>query len=278
MVVFSKNSGLLLMLIPQVLLGNTLFPSCLRFFVWFLGKKLKKEEYSNYLLTYSGKKIGYTHLLPSLHSSFLVVTVFGFILAQFILFCSLEWNSDALNGMNSYQKIMGVLFQVVNSRHTGETIVDLSILSPAILVLFIVMMYLPPYTSFHPVNDDPKMHENGRKRKRKLLENIIFSQLSYLVIFVILICITERKKLKEDPLNFNALNIVLEVISAYGNVGFTTGYSCKRQLNPEMNCKDKWYGFSGKWSDEGKILLIVVMFFGRLKKFNMKGGKAWILL
>lgn len=68
------------------------------------------------------------------------------------------------------------------------------------------------------------------------------------------------------------------VNSAYGNVGFTTGYSCERQLHREANCLNKSIGFVGKWSDKGKIILIFVMLFGRLKKFNMDGGKAWKLL
>ncbi|KAJ6296496.1 hypothetical protein OIU78_024362, partial [Salix suchowensis] len=137
MVVFKSNSGLLLILIPQILLGNTLFPSCLRFCVWFLGKFFKKVE-SNYLLKKTSE-VGYFHLLPSQHASYLVVTVFGFILTQFTLFCSMEWNSAGLHGLNSYQKIIGALFQTMNTRYAGESIVDLSALSSALLVLFVVM-------------------------------------------------------------------------------------------------------------------------------------------
>ncbi|XP_049413965.1 sodium transporter HKT1-like [Solanum stenotomum] len=282
MMVFSKNSGLLLIFIPQVLVGNALYPMCLRFSIRLMGKLfVSKKREAKYLLKNS-REIGHLHLFSRQHSRLLVVTMFGFILVQFILFCVLEWNSNGLNGLNSYQRFVGSLFQVVNARHTGETIVDISTLSPPILVMFIVMMYLPPYTSFIPVKGVEENTEeyvfDEKQGRGKVVENFILSQLCYLSLFIILICITERKKIKDDPLNFNVFNITLEVVSAYGNVGFTTGYSCDRMINGDQTCKNKWYGFVGNWSDEGKIIIIILMFFGRLKKFNMQGGKPWKLL
>ncbi|KAI3990321.1 hypothetical protein MKX01_037660 [Papaver californicum] len=285
----SENSGLLLLLIPQILFGNTLYPVCLRFVLWVCGRFSSRDEL-HYMLKITARNsakdevIGFPAkelLISTINSLCLVATVLGFILVQFILFCSLEWNSEGLYGMNSYQKFIG-LFQTVNSRHAGENIIDLSTISPAILVVFVVMMYLPPYTSFIPliIDEQSKTGSCDRKRKqkrRRIIDNLLFSQLSYLVIFVIIICIMERKKLKDDPLNYNVLNITIEVISAFGNVGFTSGYSCKRQLNPNNQCKDMMYGFVGRWSKGGKIILIMVMVFGRLKKFNLKGGRAWKL-
>nr|ADG45565.1 putative high-affinity potassium transporter [Salicornia bigelovii] len=281
MQVFSKNSGFLLILIPQILLGNTLFPSFLRFSIWVLGKFAKKDE-AKYLLR-NAKEIGYHHLLPSKHSRLLIMTVLGFIMVQLVMFCAMEWGNEGINeGHNVYQKLVGILFQCVNSRHTGESIVDLSSIAPAMLVVFIVMMYLPPYTSFVPIKDKEKEYTHilckEEDKSRKILKNVLFSQLSYLAIFTIIICIIEKQNMKDDPLNFNVFNIAFEVISAYGNVGFSTGYSCGKQLKGDPKCVDKWYGFAGRWSDQGKLVLILVMFFGRLKKFNLKGGKAWKLL
>ncbi|XP_073001000.1 cation transporter HKT1;3-like isoform X1 [Typha latifolia] len=277
MMIFKKNSALLLLIIPQILAGGTLFPSCLRFTVWLLKKITKKEGY-NYILQYPSA-IRYKHLLPHRQSVYLSLTVLGFIVGQTLLFCCLEWNSEVLQGMNPYQKIVGILFQSVNSRHAGESVVDISSLSSAILVLYTVMMYLPPYTSFLPINDDekPLLEERRDGKRKKPFENLILSQISYLAVFIVLICITERQAMFIDPLNFTIFNIVFEVISAYGNVGFSLGYSCKRLLNHNKFCKDASYGFAGKWSAEGKLILIFVMIFGRLKKFNMGGGKAWKL-
>lgn len=141
MIVFSKNLGLLAMLIPQALLGNTLFPCCLRFCIWSLGKFTKKSE-TRFLLKNS-EEIGYLHLLPRLHSLLLASTVFGFVLIQSVAIWFMEWSSEALSGLNSIEKLLGVLFLSVNSRHSGESVVDLSMLSPAILFLFVAMMLVP---------------------------------------------------------------------------------------------------------------------------------------
>ncbi|KAK1268770.1 Sodium transporter HKT1 [Acorus gramineus] len=285
MIPFKTNPGLLMLIIPLILGGNTLFPAILRVILRGLKKlpmNKRVVEVDKILEDDHGCNIGYDHLLTYQRCVSLVLTVVGFIVVQLIFFCCMEWESEVLKDLNSYQKIVTALFLAVNARHAGESTVDLSLLPHAILVLYVMMMYLPPYTTFIPISTDDESRSQGsndkiKNRRGVLMESLIFSPLSYLVISIILICVTERKHMVEDPLNFNVLNIVVEVISAYGNVGFSTGYSCKRRLKTDGECVDKWYGFSGRWSYKGKVILIFVMFFGRLKKFSLRGGRAWKL-
>jgi Trk-type K+ transport system membrane component len=138
MMVFKKNSGLLLLILPHVLLGNALYAPCLRLLITVLKSVTNREEFS-YLLNNS-KKMGYDHLLSPLHCWNLVATVFGFNVIQLILFCSMEWSSKIMEGLNIYQKLVASLFQVTNVRHSGESVFDTSSISSAILVLFVVMM------------------------------------------------------------------------------------------------------------------------------------------
>ncbi|PNT65999.1 hypothetical protein BRADI_3g05570v3 [Brachypodium distachyon] len=194
--------AILMLIGSEILAGNTLFAPCLRYMVWTFKKITGKEE-CHFILQHP-KAIGCRHLMSTRKCVYLVVTVVSFIILQTILFCSLEWSSEALQEMSSYEKIVGALFQSTNARHAGESVVDLSSVSSAITVLYTVMI-------------------------------------------------------------------------AYGNVGFSVGYSCKRLLKHDVYCKDASYGFVGKWSDKGKLILIVVMVFGRLKTFNLKGGSAWKL-
>ncbi|CAN0860120.1 Sodium transporter HKT1 [Linum grandiflorum] len=298
MIVFRKMSGMLLILIPQVLTGNTMFPPCMWMLVWAAGKLFPKKygECSRYLLrSDDDDKRCRGILMSGRNTGYLAGTVVGLFAVQLVMICGFDWDSQGMRGMNSFEKLVGGSFMSVNSRHAGESIVDFSTLSPAVLVVFLVMMYLSSSTSFIPVvgnEDEDKDEENCSSQNKRtvtgagkisksnyvILENVLLSQLSLLVCFIVIVCIIERQNMKNDPLNFNVFNIALEVVSAYGNVGFSMGYSCKRQINPVENCEDKWYSFCGKWSVGGKIVLILVMVFGRLKKFNINRGKAWKLL
>ncbi|KAF3794604.1 Cation transporter [Nymphaea thermarum] len=290
MIVFIRNSGFLLMVTGQILVGNTLFPACLTLMIWAFQKWSRRQEYG--YLWKRGHELGYGHFFHWKTSAYITLSNVGFTVVQFVMFGLLQWGSGA--GLTVYQKLVAGLFQSVNARHAGEMAFDLSGFSAALLVVYLVMMFLPPYTFLLPLkmarpeNGDDNCGSSGRSSVEKdekkgsvggqLMKYLLLPQAAYLVIFVVLICLTERRHLREDPLNFNALTIAFEVASAYGNVGLTTGYSCQRlQKITNLPCTDSWASFSGRWSWKGKAIIIVVMFFGRLKKFS-RGGKAWVAL
>lgn len=72
--------------------------------------------------------------------------------------------------------------------------------------------YLPGYTSFLHNYEDPYSKARERDNSRRLLKDWVFSQLSYLAIFLMLICITEREAMTTDPLNFNVFSILFEIV------------------------------------------------------------------
>ncbi|TVU15838.1 hypothetical protein EJB05_39379, partial [Eragrostis curvula] len=214
MAAFARDAPLQLLLVPQALVGNTMFPPLLAACVWAAAAATRRGELAA-LARKGGEAVGgggYYHLLPARRCWMLAATVAGFVAVQAALVCAMEWEG-ALRGMSAGEKVVNAVFLAVNSRHTGESTVDLSTLAPAILVLFVLMMYLPPYTTWFPFEENSTTTDYPSESQGiRLLKSTVLSQLSYLTIFVIAICITERKKLKDDPLNFNVLSIIVEVV------------------------------------------------------------------
>ncbi|EEE61645.1 hypothetical protein OsJ_16090 [Oryza sativa Japonica Group] len=233
MVVFKRDAPLQLLLVPQVLAGNTLFAPLLAACVWAAAAATRREELVE-MAREGGRAAaaGYAHLMPARRCWMLAATVAAFVAVLMALVCGMEWGG-ALQGMSPWEKVVNALFLAVNARHTGESTVDLSILAPAILVLFVLMMYLPPYTTWFPFEENSTTKDsNAENQGIRLLESTLLSQLSYLTIFVIAICITERRKLKEDPLNFSVLSIVVEVVRQVRLNGFLPEKKNADQFNP----------------------------------------------
>jgi Trk-type K+ transport system membrane component len=140
MMVFSRDVPLQLLLVPQALVGNTLFPPLLAACVWAAAAATRRQDLVEMARKGGGgEAAGYYHLLPARRCWMLAGTVAWFIAVQVALVCAMEWGG-ALRGLSAGEKVSNALFLAVNSRHTGESTLDLSTLAPAILVLFVLMM------------------------------------------------------------------------------------------------------------------------------------------
>jgi Trk-type K+ transport system membrane component len=138
MAIFRNKPTFLLLVTPQILVGNTLFAPLLRLSIWALGKVSKREEYANILQ--HPKEIGYRHLQTHKNSVYLVLTGVSLILVQAMFLCYFESDSKAFEGMKWFQKLVASVFQSASSRHAGETVIDISTLSPPILMIFALVM------------------------------------------------------------------------------------------------------------------------------------------
>ncbi|XP_039816532.1 probable cation transporter HKT7 [Panicum virgatum] len=132
MMVFSRDLPLLVLLAALALVGNTLFPQVLAACVHVVWR-LRPEEPPVPMMI-PGETTGYDHLLPPLRCRMLAATVAFFIAMQAALLCGMEWGG-ALRGLSAVEKVVNAVSLAVNSRHTGESTLDLSTLAPAVVVL-----------------------------------------------------------------------------------------------------------------------------------------------
>ncbi|CAK9272577.1 unnamed protein product [Sphagnum jensenii] len=262
------DPALLLPMSMLILSGNTMFAPSMRFIIWCLYRctreKNPQKQVYEYLLMYPRKC--FTHLFPQVHTVWLLITVVAFNAIDFVTFRSLDWNSAALKGMRTMDKLMAGLFQSINTRSAGMNVFILHELSAATLLLYAAMMSL--YYESDLCIYRVKSWETDQVQDNKLsvqYRKLLSRDSAYLFLCILLICTLETRKISTDPLNYSVFNIVFEVISAYGNVGMSMGYSCAltKEENVTHSCEDVPYSLSGKWSANSKILLVAVMLVGR---------------
>lgn len=156
-------------------------------------------------------------------------------------------------------RVMDGLFQATGLRTSGAYIITFSSLAPALLVAYLVIMYISSF----PIVMALRKTNTYEERSIGLDENDVSGglaqhlrrQLAYDLWFQLLawflICIIERGKINSAAPGFSIFSILFEVTSAYGTVGLSTGVPYDQ------------YSLSGAFRTLSKVVMLFVMVRGR---------------
>lgn len=209
----------------------------------------------------------YPRVRLSLNAKIVIYTTIILIIVGWVSFMALEWNRPTLQEHTSlFGKLVVGFFASVSPRTAGFNTVDMTGLSTPFVFLTIMLMWVgasPASTGggiktstfavavlniFHSLTGREKMHMAHREIEQQSV-NRAFAIISLSLIIIgsaiILLSIFEPK--------MNFLSLSFEVFSAYSTVGLSLG------VTPTF-------------SDAGKLILIAVMFIGRVGIFSILSG------
>ena len=204
----------------------------------------------------------------TIHTRIMIYGTIILILFGMVLFLSIEWvNPKTFGGLNFYEKILNAFFLSINFRTSGFNSIDIAGLKDSSLffstlfmmigsgqgstaggmkittvaILAITVIYI-----LKESNQQPSIFKRTIEQKmiNKALAIIMCS--SFFVLFAVLILVETQK------LPF--LQILFEVVSAFGTVGVSTG-------NGDI------LSFSQQFDTFGKSIIIILMLAGRLGVF-----------
>eukprot|EP01089_Gocevia_fonbrunei_P017457 TRINITY_DN566_c0_g1_i3.p1 TRINITY_DN566_c0_g1~~TRINITY_DN566_c0_g1_i3.p1 ORF type:complete len:426 (+),score=57.30 TRINITY_DN566_c0_g1_i3:775-2052(+) len=274
LVPFQRSSLTLLTLSSLVMAGNVLYPILMRFYIWLFSAilhifwpKSRECQIYRYLLKYP-RRCG-THLFPISQTIQLFFAVFGLTLFEFVCILAMDWHSSAFEGLNGWNIVANGWSQSAFTRTAGFNSINLAVLNPAMLVIYVGMMYISAYpivismrktaevTSF-----ETEHSESERKSLSFQAKRMVAWDAGWVFVPWVIICLIESSRIEDEPIDFNIFNILFEIVSAYGTVGLTLGY-------PGVN-----YSFSGVWRVGSKLVLILVMLMGRHRGLPDRIDKA----
>ncbi|KAK7536250.1 potassium transport protein 1 [Phyllosticta citribraziliensis] len=243
--------------------GNTHFPIFLRFSIWLLSKvvPLNSRLRQTFLFLLHHPRRCFIYLFPARETWYLLAIQFIIDITMWILFELLNLGIPAVNSIPAGTRTICGLFQALGLRTSGSYIILMSSLAPALLIAYLIAMYVsnfPIVMALRQTNTYEERSLGIDKREtsgRGGLARHLRRQLAYDMWFQIfawfLISIIERGKLMSSQPGFNQFAILFEVTSAYGTVGLSTGVPYDD------------YSLSGAFQTGSKLVLMSVMLRGR---------------
>nr|ODN93176.1 potassium ion transporter [Cryptococcus depauperatus CBS 7841] len=284
---FQKCYLIIYTIITSLLVGNHALPVMLRFIVWS-GTKIfrrgERHETLHFLLDHPRRC--FLYLFPSHQTWYLLFILLVFTFVELLAFLLLNIGLPVLENLNGWERFSDGLLQSLGVRAAGFGIIVVPNLAPAVLFIYIILMYVAIYPiamsvrstnvyeergKFGSNNDEPLFRGGRREVFSKYLMWHMRRQLAFdvwpLAVAVFAICIFERDKILDQKTSswFNIFRILFECTSAYATIGLTLG-------TPNNN-----YAFSGEFSTVSKLIIIMVMLRGRHRGLPVAIDRAILL-
>ncbi|KAJ5958055.1 uncharacterized protein N7479_005205 [Penicillium vulpinum] len=261
----------LLMLAFLIIIGNTAFPCMLRLMIWVLSKLTRQGtalwEELKFLLDHPRRC--FTLLFPRNATWWLFAILVALNGIDMIFFVILDLNDSAVTALPPGIRVVDGFFQAAATRTAGFGIISLSDLHPAIQVSYLIMMYIsvfPIAISMRRTNvyeekslgiyDSAEEEDDEDSNAPTYIGAHLRRQLSfdlwYVFLGLFIIAIAEGTRL-QDPADysFQLFTVLFEVVSAYGTVGLSFGYTNSNT------------SFSGQFNVVSKLVIIAMQLRGR---------------
>ena len=271
-----------------IIIGNTGFPCMLRFVIWLTSKFTSAEsalhEELRFLLDHPRRC--FTLLFPADATWVLFAILVLLNGIDLVLFIVLDLSDDAVTSIPPGLRWLNGLFQAASTRTAGTSVVNLADLHPAIQVSYLIMMYIsvfPIAISVRRTNvyeekslgiygrsadhegegDDDEKEPSyiGAHLRRQLEFDLWFI---FLGLFIIAIAEGPRIQL-EDSDAYSLFSCLFEIVSAYGTVGLSLGYT-------GVNTS-----FSSQFTVVSKLVITAMMLRGRHRGLPYELDRAILL-
>ncbi|KAK1580557.1 trk family potassium uptake protein [Colletotrichum navitas] len=267
---FNDATFILLIMSFLIIIGNTGFPIMLRVIIWIMSKIVPKGtglwEELRFLLDHPRRC--FTLLFPAGATWWLFIILIGLNVLDLLFFVLLDLNDNAVSHLPVHIRVVDGIFQAASTRTAGFSVVNISLLHPAVQVSYMIMMYIsvfPIAISIRRTNvyeekslgvynsPDEDMEGTNENSAWSYVGTHLRRQLSfdlwYVFLGLFILAITEGHRIQAK--DFDIYSVLFEIVSAYGTVGLSLGY-------PNVNAS-----LCSQFTTGGKLIMIAMQIRGR---------------
>ncbi|TAQ87249.1 hypothetical protein B7494_g4412 [Chlorociboria aeruginascens] len=283
MISFGSAIWPLLVMTFLIIIGNTGFPIMLRIIIWVTVNYVPKGsgiwEELKFLLDHPRRC--FTLLFPAQATWWLFWILVALNVVDLVFFIILDLGNTVVTQLPVNIRVLDGWFQAVSTRTAGFGVVNLAELHPAIQVSYLVMMYisvLPIAISVRRTNvyeekslgiygstsEDDKDESEPSYVGAHLRRQLSFD-LWYIFLGLFIVSISEGSRLQNGDPAFTMFAVLFEIVSAYGTVGLSLGYTGIDA------------SFSAEFGVIGKLVIIAMQIRGRHRGLPYELDRAILL-